>query len=56
MDGWRVVESFGDSDLVAKLTDQAITMARVTGSVGASYSESDTLGNITAFAKVERNN
>jgi hypothetical protein len=54
MTTWRVVESFGDSELVARLTDQAITMASVTGSVGASYSESDTNGNTIAFAEVER--
>ena len=56
MTTWRVTQSFGDSDIVARLVDHAITMASATGSVGASYSESDTQGNTIAFAEVERTN
>jgi len=54
MHKWIVAESFGDSDKVDSLIASAISMAKVTGSVGASYRETDTKGNTIAFARVER--
>ena len=54
MHKWIVTESFGDSDKVDSLIASAISMAKVTGSVGASYRETDTKGNTIAFARVER--
>lgn len=56
MTTWKVVQAFGDLEKVAWLIEEAITMAKVTGSKGSSYSESDTNGNTIAFAEVERTN
>lgn len=54
MTTWRIVESFGDSELVERLTQEAMGMAGATGSVSVTCSESDTQGNTIGFAKVER--
>jgi hypothetical protein len=54
---WKIVDSFGSIEEVARLAKEAILMAEVTGSVGGSVrNTSFETGEIvvTAFAKVAR--
>ena len=54
VDGYRVVEAFGADSDIESLKNDAVAMARATGSVGITSSMQDTSGNVSARVRVEK--
>ena len=51
---FKVVESFGDADKIAELTENAIALSIVMGMTGCTQSIQDADGNVKAFVTVKR--